>query len=91
MLFGSALGILAVDTFYRGFDRYTLAPEYPDEFGMKVLRLLEMRQIIADVSESDWRNVKVKSPLSNADHVRFGEEVGTESEPDPHLFQPNMS
>ena len=37
--FGSALRNAGVDTFLQGFDRYTLAPEYPDEFGMKVFKI----------------------------------------------------
>ena len=74
--FGSALRNAGVDTFLQGFDRYTLAPEYPDEFGMKVFKIARdeagSRLTYLKVTGG---TLKVKSPLSNADHVRFGEEV----------------
>ena len=37
--FGSALKMQGVKTFLRGIDRYTLAPDYPDKFGMKVFKI----------------------------------------------------
>lgn len=74
--FGSALRNAGVDTFLQGFDTYTLAPEYPDGFGMKVFKIARdeagSRLTYLKVTGG---TLKVKSPLSNADHVRFGEEV----------------
>ena len=74
--FGSALRNAGVDTFLQGFDRYTLAPEYPDEFGMKVFKIArdEANNRLTYLKVTGG-TLKVKSPLSNADHVRFGEEV----------------
>ena len=74
--FGSALRNAGVDTFLQGFDRYTLAPEYPDGFGMKVFKIARdeagSRLTYLKVTGG---TLKVKALLSNADHVRFGEEV----------------
>lgn len=74
--FGSALRNAGVDTFLQGFDRYTLAPEYPDGFGMKVFKIArdEANNRLTYLKVTGG-TLKVKSPLSNADHVRFGEEV----------------
>ena len=74
--FGSALRNAGVDTFLQGFDRYTLAPEYPDEFGIKVFKIArdEANNRLTYLKVTGG-TLKVKSPLSNADHVRFGEEV----------------
>lgn len=74
--FGSALRNAGVDTFLQGFDRYTLAPEYPDEFGMKVFKIArdEANNRLTYLKVTGG-TLKVKALLSNADHVRFGEEV----------------
>ena len=75
--FGSALRNAGVDTFLQGFDRYTLAPEYPDEFGMKVFKIArdEANNRLTYLKVTGG-TLKVKSPLSNADHVRFGGKCG---------------
>lgn len=74
--FGSALRNAGVDTFLQGFDRYTLAPEYPNEFGMKVFKIArdEANNRLTYLKVTGG-TLKVKALLSNADHVRFGEEV----------------
>jgi ribosomal protection tetracycline resistance protein len=74
--FGSALRNAGVDTFLQGFDRYTLAPEYPDGFGMKVFKIArdEAGNRLTYLKVTGG-TLKVKALLSNADHVRFGEEV----------------
>ena len=74
--FGSALRNAGVDTFLQGFDRYTLAPEYPDGFGMKVFKIArdEANNRLTYLKVTGG-TLKVKALLSNADHVRFGEEV----------------
>ena len=74
--FGSALRNAGVDTFLQGFDRYTLAPEYPDGFGMKVFKIArdEANNRLTYLKVTGGA-LKVKALLSNADHVRFGEEV----------------
>lgn len=66
--FGSALRNAGVDTFLQGFDRYTLAPEYPDEFGMKVFKIArdEANNRLTYLKVTGG-TLKVKSPLSNAD------------------------
>lgn len=37
--FGSALKLEGIDEFIEGFDRYSVLPEYPDEFGAKVYKI----------------------------------------------------
>ena len=74
--FGSALRNAGVDTFLQGFDTYTLAPKYPDGFGMKVFKIArdEAGNRLTYLKVTGG-TLKVKALLSNADHVRFGEEV----------------
>ena len=73
--FGSALRNTGVDAFLQGFDHYTLAPEYPDEFGMKVFKIArdEANNRLTYLKVTGG-TLKVKALLSNEGHMRFGEE-----------------
>lgn len=42
--FGSALRMEGVETFLDEFDKYTVAPEYPDKFGAKVYKISRDKQ-----------------------------------------------
>ena len=42
--FGSALKLQGVEEFLRGFDKYTIMPDYKSEFGAKVFKISEDKQ-----------------------------------------------
>ncbi len=65
--FGSALRLDGVEEFLRGFDRYTVTPQYPTEFGAKVYKISRDAQ----GNRLTWMKItggglKVKTKLTNA-------------------------
>ena len=78
--FGSALKLVGVDTLLQGIKKYTLYPEYPDEFGARVFKITRdnsgNRLTYLKVTGGELR---VKMPVSNAQSAGRTEDVGKNS------------
>ncbi len=77
--FGSALKMQGIDAFLEGYDRYTLLPEYPEEFGMKAFKIVrdEAGNRLTYVKVTGG-SLKVKMPLTVESHKNGETEVWEE-------------
>ena len=66
--FGSALKLDGVDEFLKVFDRYTVSPSYPDEFGARVFKIAQDTQgKRLTYTKLTGGNLKVKTLLEGHD------------------------
>lgn len=77
--FGSALRMDGVDDFLCGFDRYTMEPEYPEQFGAKVFKITrdDAGNRLTHLKVTGG-SLKVKASVSNAGGAKIGEEIWEE-------------
>ncbi len=77
--FGSALKMTGVAEFLNGYDRFTMQPEYPDEFGMKVFKIArdEDGNRLTYVKVTGG-SLKVKAVLKNKMEGQASEDVWEE-------------
>lgn len=77
--FGSALRSEGVEAFLQAFDAYTLQPDYPETFGMKVFKIARdeagSRLTYLKVTGG---TLKVKSTITNAAQTKYTEDVWEE-------------
>ncbi len=77
--FGSALKMTGIAEFLNGYDRFTMQPEYPDEFGMKVFKIArdEDGNRLTYVKVTGG-SLKVKTVLKNKGAEQESEDVWEE-------------